>query len=73
MSDLMTADEAVQYLRLDQQGLRQPREALRWLCRTDKLRSTKIGRRVLFRRQWLDEYIDRHDVAGRSRENCHSG
>jgi hypothetical protein len=59
---LMTPGEAVVYLRLDQQGLRDPRESLRWLCRTGKLRYTKIGRYVRFRRAWLDEAIDGNAV-----------
>ena len=62
MKKLMTAPEAVAYLRLDQQGLRQPRESLRWLCRTGKLKYTKIGRYIRFKREWLDELINRNIV-----------
>ena len=60
--ELMTPAEAVSYLRLDQQGLRDPREALRWLCRTGRLRHTRVGRYVRFRRDWLDELIDENAV-----------
>jgi helix-turn-helix protein len=56
---LLTPEEAIAYLRLDAQELRQPRESLRWLCRTGKLRYAKIGRYVRFRRTWLDELVDR--------------
>jgi hypothetical protein len=63
MSDqLMTPAEAIAYLRLDEQGLRYPRESLRWLCRTGKLKYAKIGRYVRFRRSWLDEMIERNST-----------
>jgi hypothetical protein len=55
---LLTSMEAVVYLGLDRVGLRQPREALRWLCRTGKLKYTKVGRHVMFREAWLDEVIE---------------
>jgi hypothetical protein len=57
-SDVMTRREAVAYLALDRQGLRDPMEALRWLCRTGKVRYTKVGRHLCFRKQWLDELLD---------------
>jgi hypothetical protein len=62
MMPLLTPDEALVYLGLDRQGLRQPREALRWLCRTGRLRYAKVGRYVRFRRRWLDELVERHAV-----------
>jgi len=62
LEKLRTSEEAVVYLGLDRQGLRQPQEALRWLCRTGKLKYTKIGRRLGFRQDWLDELIERNAV-----------
>jgi hypothetical protein len=59
---LLTPLEAVAYLKLDQQGLQQPCEALRWLCRTGRLQYTKVGRYTRFRRAWLDELIDANAV-----------
>ena len=59
---LKTPEEAVSYLGLDRQGLSQPLEALRWLCRTGKLKYTKVGRYLRFRREWLDELIERNAV-----------
>lgn len=56
---LLTPDDAIHYLALDKQRLRAPRESLRWLCRSKKLRFAKIGRYVRFRQEWLDEFIDR--------------
>jgi hypothetical protein len=60
--ELLTPAEAVGYLKLDQQGLREPREALRWLCRTGKLKYTKVGRYIRFRRSWLDDLVEQHSV-----------
>ena len=55
---LITPREAIEYLALDQQGLKMPRESLRWLCRTGRIRYVKVGRYVRFRQQWLDDYIE---------------
>jgi hypothetical protein len=55
---LMTGDEAIRYLGLDRCGLADPREALRWLRRTGRLRSARIGRRIFYRRAWLDAVVD---------------
>lgn len=62
VQQLMTREDAIAYLRLDSEGLRQPYEALRWLCRTGRLKYTKVGRYIRFRQEWLDELIDRHVV-----------
>ena len=59
---LFTPDEAMQFLGLDQQGLRAPREALRWLCRTGKLKYAKIGRYVRFRKVWLEEFVNANTI-----------
>jgi hypothetical protein len=59
---LITPEEAIRFLGLDRQGLRQPREALRWLCRTGRLRYTKVGRYVRFRQAWLEELVERASV-----------
>lgn len=55
---MLTPEEAIKYLALDRQHLRCPRESLRWLCRTKKLRFAKVGRYVRFRQEWLDELVD---------------
>ena len=70
MKKLLTAAEAVAFLRLDQQGLRQPRESLRWLCRTGQLKFTKVGRYLRFRMCWLDELIRRNAVQRDSRKGA---
>ena len=63
---LMTPEEAITFLGLDRQKLQQPREALRWLCRTGQLRYTKVGRYVRFRRQWLEELVERNEMPPKS-------
>ncbi|WP_165253445.1 helix-turn-helix domain-containing protein [Paludisphaera soli] len=64
MSDdpVYTSDEAIEYVGLDRQGLRQPHESLRWLCRTGKLKYAKIGRRLKFRKSWLDDLVERNAI-----------
>jgi len=59
---LYTSGEAVSYLGLDRDGHSQPGEALRWLCRSGRLKYTKVGRRLRFEEAWLDELIDRNTV-----------
>ena len=71
MRKLHTGDEAVIYLGLDRTGLKQPREALRWLCRSGRLKFTKVGRRVMFDERWLDELIDLNSkFRERSSDRC---
>jgi hypothetical protein len=59
---LVTPEEAICFLGLDRQGLRQPREALRWLCRTGRLRYTRVGRYVRFRQAWLEDLVEESTV-----------
>lgn len=59
---LLTPDEAIRFLGLDRQGLQQPRESLRWLCRTGKLRFTKVGRYIRFREKWLEELVEQNST-----------
>ena len=71
MSDpLLTSFEAVIYLRLDQLGLRQPRESLRWMCRRGLLKFARVGRSILFRKSWLDALVDRNAVQRNSRNSA---
>lgn len=72
-SDVMTRQEAISYLALDRQGLRDPMEALRWLCRTGRLRCVKVGRRICFRKAWLDDFLNqpsRERRGGRADQAC---
>ena len=55
--DLLTFEQAAAWLGLDKT------EAVRWLCRTRKVRHVKIGKRVMIRRAWLEEFLQRDSVA----------
>jgi excisionase family DNA binding protein len=59
---LLTLTEAAEYLGLAVDH-RAPEEAVRWLCRSRRLRFVKVGRTIRFRRRWLDDFIDREAVA----------
>ena len=37
-------------------------ESARWLCRTRRLRHVKVGRRLLARESWIDEFVEREAV-----------
>src|SRR5262249_53775460 len=58
---LFDGARAIAYLGLNR-GPSRPRESLRWLRRTGRLRFTRIGRRIRYRREWLDELIDANSV-----------
>ena len=60
--ELLTLEQAAQYLGLAQ-GSRNPAECVRWLCRKREVRFCKIGKRIRFRRKWLDAYIEAQAVA----------
>jgi excisionase family DNA binding protein len=62
VSDLMTFAEAAAFLGLDRMGYDAPAEAVRYLCRTRRLRHVKVGKRILIRRAWLLEYLERESV-----------
>lgn len=68
---LKTPDEAVRFLGLDRQGLRAPREALRWLCRTGKLKYARVGRYVRFREEWLQELVNTNTVRREAVDSPH--
>ena len=55
--ELITEAEVVKILRLDQAGLKNPREALRNLRRGGGLRFLKIGRRILYTQKMIDDFI----------------
>jgi len=58
---LLTEDEAVGFLRLDDR--KNPMGALRWLCRTRRLAYIQVGRGIRrFRAGDLEAYIERQHV-----------
>jgi len=60
--DLLTFDEAGRWLGLDRLGYKMPGEAVRYLCRSRKLRHVRIGKRIFVRRRWLEEYLEREST-----------
>jgi hypothetical protein len=62
-SDLLTKAEAIAYLGLDRLGLQRPDEALRWLRRMGRVKFTRLGRHIRYRKQWLDDAIEGNAVS----------
>lgn len=59
---LLTADEVIEILRLDARGLKNPKEVLRHLRRTRQIGFTKIGGRVHYTQQDIEDFIARNHV-----------
>ena len=57
--DLLTAEEAVRYLRLDLLKLADPLETLARYRAEGRLRGTQVGRAVRYRRIELERFLDR--------------
>lgn len=55
--ELLTEDEAIRYLRLDIDGPTKPENTLRYYREKKKLKGTRIGKRVLYTRKALDEFL----------------
>ena len=57
--ELMTAEEAICYLRLDETEVDDPERSLRYYREKWGLRATQVGRRLRYRRMELDRLLDR--------------
>ena len=57
--ELLTAEEAVRYLRLDDAGGKNPERSLAYYRREWGLRATQIGRKLRYRRCELDRLLER--------------
>lgn len=71
--DLLTFDEAGQWLGLDRLGYKTPGEVVRNLCRTRRLRHVRIGKRVFIRVAWLQDYLQRESVPPLAESSLTSG
>lgn len=60
--DLLTQEEAIRVLRLDQLGLRFPKESLRYLRRTGQLGFVRVAGKILIPRDELTDYLERQRV-----------
>lgn len=57
--ELLTEEEAVRYLRLDQIGTDDPASALRYYRKRGFLRATQVGKCIRYRRIELDRLLER--------------
>jgi hypothetical protein len=57
--ELLTEEEAIKYLRLDIDGPAKPENTLRYYRERKKLKGTRIGKRILYTRKALDEFLER--------------
>ena len=64
-NELLTQEEAIETLRLDQLKLKDPKESLRYLRRTRQLGYVKVVGRILIPRQAILAFLDRHTVRAR--------
>jgi hypothetical protein len=65
VADLLTQEEAIALLRLDQLGLQDPKESLRHLRRTGQIGYAKVAGKVLIPREEIVAYLERHSVRAR--------
>ena len=63
--ELLTPEEAVSLLRLDQLGLKNPKESLRYLRRSGQLGYVKVAGKVLIPRQEISAYLERQRIEAR--------
>jgi len=64
--ELLTEQEAIRYLRLDVDGPEKPALTLRYYRERGLLNGTRVGRRVRYRREELDRFLERLTVDHRS-------
>lgn len=57
--ELLTAEEAIRYLRLDETKVADVERTLRYYREKWALRATQVGRRLRYRRIELDRLLDR--------------
>ena len=57
--ELLTAVEAIRYLRLDETEVEDPERTLRYYRAKRGLRATQVGRRLRYRRVELDQLLER--------------
>ncbi len=57
--ELLTEEEAIRYLRLDEVNIKDPAETLRRYREKGLLRGTQVSKRIFYRRVELDRLLDR--------------
>lgn len=56
--ELWTLQDVAAYLGLGHDH-RDPISAVRYLCRVRKLKFVKVGKTLRFRKQWVDDFLER--------------
>lgn len=56
---LLTESEAIRFLRLDIDGPAKPENTLRYYRQRGKLKGTQIGKRVLYTKKALQEFLEK--------------
>jgi hypothetical protein len=62
-SDLLTFEQAAAWLGFTRPDYAAPAEAVRYLCRTRKVRYIRVGKRIMIRVAWLMEFLERESVS----------
>jgi len=57
--EVLTREEAIVYLRLDKASVKNPERVIDHYRREGRLAGVLIGRRIMFRRVDLDEFLER--------------
>lgn len=68
---LWTLSEVAAHLSLGKDH-RDPISAVRFLCRSRKLRFIKVGRTLRFKREWVEQYIEAASVEPIRTGSCSS-
>lgn len=57
-SPLLTRDETIRYLRLDQAGVKDPSRSLDYYRKAGLIPGVRLGRCIFFRKRELDRFIE---------------
>ena len=63
--NLLTQTEVIRLLRLDEMGLKDPKESLRYLRRTGRLGYVKIAGRILFPKDEISAFLAQQWIRSR--------
>ena len=67
--ELLTEDEAVCYLRLDDEGSSEPKRTLKYYRDRGQLVAIRVGKKNRYRRQDLDEFLAQKSEEKKRRAN----
>ena len=56
--EVLTEEEAIRYLRLNEVGIKDPKGTLRYYRRTGLLRATQVGKCIRYRRVELERFLE---------------